>query len=59
MGISRIESAALLAGSGTGIVLLIRAVGARRVLWGLVIVVYLAFAVAFKMIGVIVGGRRY
>lgn len=59
MSISQIESAALLAGSGTGIVLLLRAAGARRVLWGLVIVVYLALAVAFKTLGLIVGARRY
>jgi hypothetical protein len=52
-------AAIVLAGYAVVFALLIRALGVRRVLGGLGIVVLLAVVVAFKTLGVIVGGRRY
>ena len=52
-------AAVVLAGYGVVLALLIRALGVRRVVGGLGIVVLLAIVVAFKTLGVIVGGRRY
>jgi hypothetical protein len=52
-------AAVVVAGYGLVLALAIRAVGIRRVLGVLGIVVLLAVVVAFKSLGVILGGRRY
>jgi len=48
-----------LVGYGLLFLLAVKAFGLRRVLWGLVLVVFLAVAVAFKTLGSVSGGRRY
>lgn len=45
---------------GYGLMLLaaVRVFGVRRVLWALGLIVVLGFAIVFKTLGVITGGRR-
>ena len=48
-----------LVGYGLLFLLAVKVFGLRKVLWGLVLVVFLAVAVAFKTLGSVSGGRRY
>jgi len=48
-----------LVGYGLLFLLAVKVFGLRKVLWGLVLVVFLAVAVAFKTLGSVTGGRRH